>query len=115
MSKQTKAKTKPKRNKPASSIVWFEIPTDDIDRAKKFYSGLLGWKIKAFPGMTDYWHIDTGGADASPDGALMKRKCPEHSGITNYVMVESVDKFAAKVETLGGKVKVRRTPAQAVG
>ena len=24
----------------------FEIPADDIGRAKKFYSALLGWKIE---------------------------------------------------------------------
>jgi predicted enzyme related to lactoylglutathione lyase len=115
MSRQTKTKSRAKKKKPANSIVWFEIPTDNIERAKKFYAGLLGWKIKAFPGMSDYWHIDTGGEDASPDGALMKRKCPEHQGITNYVMVESVDKSAAKVEKLGGKVCMPKTAVPRMG
>src|SRR5437870_9716366 len=101
------AKTK-KTKQPPASIVWFEIPADDIARAKKFYGGLFGWKINAFPGMSDYLHIDTGGADASPDGAVMARKQPEQS-VTNYILVPSVDKFSAKVKKLGGKICTSKT------
>jgi len=112
------AKTKPKsrkENKAPASIVWFEIPADNADRAKKFYNGLFGWKINPSPGMGDYQHIDTGGADASPDGALMKRMCPEHQGFTNYVLVDSVDKAAAKVEKLGGKIHRTKTAVPQMG
>ena len=77
----TRKKTKLK-NTPAS-LVWFEIPADDLARARKFYSALFGWKIKKFPGGMDYWHIDTAGPDASPDGGMMARKHPEQA-ITNY-------------------------------
>src|SRR5437667_3900395 len=76
MSAQTKTKNKPgKKSKTAANIVWFEIPADDIARAKKFYGTLFGWKINALPvsPVADYQHIDTGGADASPDGGMMKR------------------------------------------
>src|SRR5258708_4120446 len=104
----TKTRTSKAKTKPAASIVWFEIPADDPERARKFYSSLFGWKIKKFPGMSDYWHIDTGGADASPDGGLMARKQPEQP-ITNYVLVPSVEKAAAKVEKLGGKICMSKT------
>ena len=67
---QTQSKAGTASGTPAS-IVWFEIPADNLERAKKFYGGLFGWKINPFPGMADYQHIDTGGADASPDGAVM--------------------------------------------
>ncbi len=40
------------------SIVHFEIPVDEPQRARDFYSGLFGWKIESFPGM-DYMMIDT--------------------------------------------------------
>jgi len=59
----------------------------------------------------EYWHMDTGGADASPDGGILKRQNPGHQGITNYVGVASVLKSAAKVEKLGGKICM---PKQAV-
>ena len=109
-----KKTTKPKAAKASPNIVWFEIPADDVDRAKKFYSGLFGWKIKAIPGMTDYWHIDTGGADASPDGGLMARKQPQQQ-ITNYINVDSVSKFVAKIEKLGGKICTPKTEVPSMG
>jgi predicted enzyme related to lactoylglutathione lyase len=86
-----------------ASIVWFEIPADNVERARKFYNALFGWKIEQFPGGMDYWHIDTGGSDDTPDGGLMKRQNAQQ-GITNYLSVPSVDEFAAKVEKLGGKI-----------
>ena len=97
-----------------ASLLWFDIPADDLQRAKKFYEQLFGWKIAAFPGMQDYWHIDTGGADASPDGGLMPRKHPGHT-VTNYVKVPSVTRFMAKVKKLGGDVCVPKTAVPKMG
>src|SRR5436190_23896915 len=112
----TKAKNKKgKRSRSPASIVWFEIPADNPARAKKFYNGLFGWKMNPMPHMADYNHIDTGGADASPDGAIMKRMCPEHQGYTNYVTVDSVERASAKVERLGGKVHKPRTAVPEMG
>jgi len=111
----TKAKSPaPKKMKTPASIVWFEIPAEKIDRAKAFYSALFGWNIAAFPGMKDYFHIDTGGADASPDGAVMPRMHERHT-ITNYVLVDSVTKSMAKVEKLGGKVCRPKTAVPGMG
>jgi predicted enzyme related to lactoylglutathione lyase len=100
--------------KQAANIIWFEIPADEIERAKKFYKSLFGWKIGPIPGMSDYWHIDTGGADDSPDGGMMVRKHPGQ-GITNYVWVPSVTKAAAKVVKLGGQVCVPKTEVPGMG
>ena len=91
------------KKKPAANLVWFDIPADDLERAKTFYGKLFGWKINPFPSMPDYQHIDTGGPDASPDGGLMKRIHPGHT-ITNYILVPSVTKFMAKVKKLGGDI-----------
>ena len=103
-----------KAKKTASSIVWFEIPADDTQRAKAFYNKLFGWKINPLPHMADYWHMDTGGADASPDGGILKRIHPEHT-ITSYVSVPSVTKFAAKVEKLGGNICKPKTAVPGMG
>jgi len=105
--------SKPKKTTTAN-LIWFEIPADNPERAKKFYGSLFGWKIKKFPGMTDYWHIDTGGGDDTPDGGLMARKHPEQP-INNYVNVDSADKAAAKVEKLGGKICVASTAVPQMG
>jgi predicted enzyme related to lactoylglutathione lyase len=98
-----------------SSIVWFEIPADDVERAKSFYGALFGWKIEKVPGMTDYWHLDTGGSDDAPDGGVMKRQEPQQQGITNYIGVASVDESAAKVEKLGGKICMPKTAVPQMG
>ena len=111
MSAPKKTKTKPPVT---ANIVWFEIPADDLARAKSFYGKLFGWKIKKMPGMTDYLHIDTGGGDDTPDGGMMTRKCPEQA-ITNYVNVASLDKAAAKVEKLGGKICMPKTAVPGMG
>ena len=102
------------KEKTAASIVWFEIPADDQERAKAFYGKLFGWKIQAIPGMADYSHIDTSGPEASPDGGLMKRMHPAHT-ITNYVGVPSVTKFMAKVVKLGGTICKPKTAVPGMG
>ncbi len=115
MSTKAKAKTKPSKKKDfTGNIVWFDIPADNMDRAKTFYNKLFGWKIKAFPGMADYWHVDTGGADDTPDGGLMPRKHAQHT-ITNYIFVKSAANSAAKVEKLGGKICLAKTAVPQMG
>ncbi len=106
--------SKTKKKPIPASIVWFEVPADDTARAKKFYGALFGWKMNPMPHMDDYSHIDTGGADASPDGAVMKRMHPQHS-ITNYVLVPSVTRFMAKVVKLGGSVCKPKTAVPGMG
>ena len=103
-----------KKTTPAANIVWFEIPADNPERAQKFYGKLFGWKINLFPGMKDYWHIDTGGADNTPDGGMMKRKHPGQP-ITNYILVPSVTRFMAKIEKLGGKICMPKTAVPGMG
>jgi predicted enzyme related to lactoylglutathione lyase len=103
-----------KAKKAASGIVWFEIPADDTARAKTFYSKLFGWKINPMPHMEEYFHMDTAGADASPDGAIMKRMHPQHT-ITSYVSVPSVAKYIAKIEKLGGSVCKPKTAVPGMG
>jgi len=61
-----------------------------------------------------YWHIDTGGADASPDGGMMERQSPQQP-ITNYIMVASVDQAAAKVQKLGGKIIMQKSAVPYMG
>ena len=113
----TKRKTRTAKTKQVpASLVWFEIPADNLDRARTFYSKLFGWKIKKLPGAakTPYWHIDTGGHDKSPDGGMMERQGPAH-GITNYIHVASVEKAAANVEKLGGKIVMPKTAVPRMG
>lgn len=114
MAKKTQMR-KAKNSKMPASICWFEVPADDLGRAKKFYSSLFGWKFaKLSAAIADYWHVDTAGKDASPDGGLMPRMHPDQS-ITVYVPVPSVDKAMAKVEKLGGIICKPKTAVPHMG
>jgi len=98
----------------AGSIVWFEVPANNLERARAFYSQLFGWKINPFPGMPDYWHIDTGGGNDTPDGALMARKEPAQQ-ITNYISVASVNDTVTQIQLLGGTVCMGKTAVPQMG
>lgn len=98
-----------------ASICWFEVPADDLNRAQKFYKGMFGWTFnKLSAAINDYWHIDTGGPDASPDGGMMPRMHPQQP-ITNYISVPSVVNSAAKVEKLGGTICKPKTAVPGMG
>jgi len=110
-----RAKKKSKQLKMPASICWFEVPADDLDRAKKFYNSLFGWKFAKLPtAIADYWHIDTAGENASPDGGLMPRMHPRQS-ITVYVSVPNVDKVVVKVRKLGGTICKPKTAVPHMG
>jgi len=81
-----------------------------------FYGKLFGWKIDKFPGPTTkpYWLINTGDDDPSRNGGMMERQFPNHT-ITNYIAVPSVDKAAAKVEKIGGKICMGKTVVPNMG
>jgi len=70
------------------TIVHFEIPSDNIERTKKFYNGLFGWNIERWSGSSEgmeYWLISTvdNKGDKALGGGMMKRQSPQQQGI-NY-------------------------------
>jgi uncharacterized protein len=102
------------------TIVHFEIPADDVQRAKAFYEGLFGWKIEKVPmpaeSPMDYWLISTTDAKGEPavGGGMMTRQAPEHTPV-NYIDVPSVDEYAVKVEKAGGRVVMPKTAVPGMG
>src|SRR4030095_16606433 len=83
------------KKKQAHSIVWFGISADNTKRVKKFYGDLFGWQIERAPGLQEFWHIDTGGGNDTPDGGIKKREQPQEP-VVNYVSVDSVPSFPRK-------------------
>ena len=92
------------------TIVYFQIPSDDIERSKKFYNQLFGWQIDKSseantPKGMENWSVTTtdhNGKEAL-GGGMSKRQMPQQQ-ITNFIDVKSVDEYSSKVERLGGKV-----------
>jgi uncharacterized protein len=105
------------------TVVHFEIPADDPERATKFYRDLFGWEIQKMDvsGGPEYWMVRTvpAGADGYPvrpgvNGGVMRRMFPEQAPV-NYIGVERVDDFVKKAERLGAKVLVAKTPVSGMG
>ena len=84
---------------------WAELATTDVEGAKRFYTGLLGWTTEQVPmeGMT-YTLAKVGEERVA---GIMLNQCPGGEikpqwGI--YITVDDVDATAKKAEELGGKV-----------
>lgn len=96
-------------------IVHFEIPADDMARAKRFYGELFGWVFQdrqALPAEgPEYALIETGG---HPNGGLMKRVVPGQ-GIIDYFGVENLDASARKAQELGARLLVAETAVPSIG
>jgi predicted enzyme related to lactoylglutathione lyase len=104
------------------TIVHFEIPTDDVERSKKFYSDLFGWNIEKVPSEklpegVEYWGITTKDHEGKTavNGGMMKRMKAEQQGILNYVDVKSVEESSTKAQHLGGKVIMPKMAVPGMG
>jgi uncharacterized protein len=74
-------------------IQHFEIPADDINRAKKFYNNLFGWKFEGFDSEDKTFHYDSITIDSEDskgllNGGLHKRQ-DSSSQIIIYITVSS--------------------------
>ncbi|MDD5509078.1 MAG: VOC family protein [Bacteroidales bacterium] len=98
-----------------STIVHFDVPTEDVMRAKKFYSTLFGWKFQSFPEM-QYNLITTTNLDGTPGigGGMGKRMEPSQR-IMNYFGVPSIDAAMKQVTSLGGKVLTEKMAVPGMG
>ncbi|HEY4116579.1 MAG TPA: VOC family protein [Byssovorax sp.] len=99
-------------------FVWYELLTTDVDAAKAFYSHVVGWKTQPFPESPMPYTMwvgeqgPLGGVMPLPDEAK-KMGAPPHW--TANVHVADVDKTAARVKELGGKIYVEPTDIPTVG
>jgi predicted enzyme related to lactoylglutathione lyase len=110
------------------TIVHFEIPSDNLERTKKFYTELFGWKMEKMPGtdQREYWTFFTttndrgsgGGGEGDElrtvSGGMMERQMPQEP-IMIYIGVDSVTEYSNKVERLGGKVIKQKTEVPGYG
>jgi len=103
------------------TVVHFEIPANDVEKLRKFYSKLFGWKIEKAPGPVEYWMIGTVPVDEKGmllrpgvNGGMYKKERAENL-LVNYISVESIDKSIELVKALGGKVVQGKQEVMGVG
>jgi predicted enzyme related to lactoylglutathione lyase len=83
----------------AGSVVHYEVPAGDVDRAVAFYGGLFGLDIgpSAMEGF-EYRMFQTGEGEG---GAVMASETPG-AGLVVYLDTDDIDASIAKVRELGG-------------
>ena len=82
-----------------------EIPFDDEERAKKFYSGVFGWEFSQMEGFQDYDLYRSG----SIGGGIGKRGVTAGDAVRNYISVDDISTSIAKVKELGGTITEDKT------
>lgn len=78
----------------SSSVVWFELPAADSDRARDFYARLFGWSFERFGDEDYHMTYDAGGAVYGATG---------ENGLLAYFGVDDVDAAIVHVRELGGE------------
>ena len=103
-------------------VVHFEIPTDDLARAKEFYGSIFGWQLQTMEQM-DYTIAMTTPVDEQTqmptepggiNGGMMKRSDDTPSPVVT-VGVDSIDDSMKQVEAGGGAVVQPRTEIPGMG
>jgi uncharacterized protein len=104
-------------------VVHFEIPADNMERAKKFYSDNFGWKLNQLGReMGNYVLVHTGPTDekgmpqdkAFINGGLMRRDPSARSPVL-VLAVDDADATVERVKKSGGKLVGEIMDIQGVG
>ena len=103
-------------------IVHFEIPADDVGRAKEFYGSVFGWQLQDMPEM-EYTVVQTTDVDPQTqmptepgaiNGGLVRRTANTPSPVLT-IDVDSIDDALKQVESAGGGVVLPRTEIPGMG
>lgn len=89
------------------ALTWFELPANDIERARAFYEEVMHYKLKSVPKAEPIYLFPHG--EEKVGGSLIQREDakPTEDGATVYLYLEGkVSEAQARVEPAGGKVVV---------
>jgi predicted enzyme related to lactoylglutathione lyase len=103
-------------------VVHFEVPADDVSRAKEFYGSTFGWQLQDTEGM-DYTIAMTTPVDQQTqlpteagaiNGGVMKRTADTPTPVIT-IGVDAIDDALKQVEAGGGSVVQPRTEIPGMG
>lgn len=107
-----------------SKVVHFEIPADDIGRAKEFYTSVFGWQLETMPMPGgEYTSVVTTPVDEATqlptepgaiNGGMMQRDERTPSPVIT-IDVDGIDEALKQVEAAGGSTVTPRTPIPGMG
>jgi len=87
------------------TINWFEIYTEDLDRAKQFYTTVFKCELTDLP-VDSERHMNMKYAIFPTEGALVKmdEAKPGYGGTLIYFATEEINAELSRVEAAGGKI-----------
>lgn len=93
-------------------VGWFEIPVNDMERAKAFYETVFQVEIKVvdFGGLLMGWFPDRGEVQGA-QGTLIRQESyiPSKEGTLVYFISEDVQNELDRIEGAGGKIYQPKT------
>jgi len=93
--------------------IHFEVHVDDMERAKKFYGEVFGWKFEdwsEYAGIPYFGAVTGGENELGINGALMQRQGPppaQNQPLSGYACtmgIEDYDSIEAKILSNGGRI-----------
>jgi predicted enzyme related to lactoylglutathione lyase len=108
-----------------SKVVHFEIPAEDLDRAKRFYGAVFGWNLQTtpMPGGGEYTSVVTTPVDEQTqiptepgaiNGGMMERSATTPAPVIT-IDVDAIDVALKNVEAEGGTTVQPRTDIPGMG
>jgi uncharacterized protein len=93
-----------------NKVGYIEIPTDNVEETKSFYSNMFGWEYEQTEEegggeveTGNYWYIKNAGLK----GAITPKR-ENNQTPTFYIVVESIDEFIAKSQKEGATIIVNK-------
>jgi predicted enzyme related to lactoylglutathione lyase len=92
----------------AHNVAHFDVAADDVERARRFYERVFGWRFEAW-GPPDFYLIHTGtAADPGIHGSLSKRNQPVGGrgriGYECTIAVQDLAAIKAAIVANGGRI-----------
>jgi predicted enzyme related to lactoylglutathione lyase len=102
-----------------NNLASFAIHADDVQRCRKFYEAVFGWRFEPW-GPPDFYLIHTGDeGNPGVQGLMHKRQEPRGAGGPNCfectIAVDDIDAVTEAVKRQGGRIIMEKAPVPTVG
>lgn len=102
-----------------NNLASFAIHADDVQRCRRFYEGVFGWRFEPW-GPPDFYLVHTGDEQKpGVQGLMHKRQEPRGPGGPNCfectIAVRDLDAVTGAVAKYGGRIIMDKAPIPTVG
>ena len=99
----------------AHEFCWIELATGGVDAARSFYADLFGWSFTEAESESGAYSMFEPAAGGPGGGMMAKPSDDVPTAWMPYVAVDDLAASVARVEELGGEVRIGPTPVPGHG